>query len=195
MKHNMLRLDMQDIVRRQMSAKLVKFADKKLPRGLAMVLPEYTVVLPDGFQGDNVRYLATLTTRHQGKRRIYSDVGGGANPLHLYYVSKRDVIRLNGRGGMRVALSNDKHFATIFDLGLADRWCLAVDKPISACRTVGEWLHTLICVERAQDKSNHPPSGDTALAGTWTMGPYAEDHFKHDSTSSNLTCVIQRRRA
>ena len=185
MKHNMLKLDMNDIVRRKLAAELVRNRNG-LPKSLERMLPEYAVVLPEGFSGKNVRFLATLSTRHKGKKRIYSDVTSSASRVHLYYVNKKDLVR--------VARKNPTALAKVIDMGFANRWCLSVDKPISACNSLCEWLNTLICVESIASRQNHPPSGTTAANSVWRFGPYAESHFAIDPNLKNeIVCRITRR--
>ena len=196
MKHNMLKLSSHDYVRRMASALLAPYPADLLPRELAVMVPEYKIVLPAGSAGKQLRFLATLTTRTHGKKRIYSEVGTVQNPLHLYYVSKNDVRRLARRTNREEAAC-----ATLIDIGLTDRWCVAFGRPICACRNLNEWLRRVVCLEARPTKSNHPPVGDTVSNSVWKFGPFYEQALGICSIGKRTTpenedpyCSISRSR-
>ena len=175
MKPNMLKLSSRDYIRRMTSAMLAPYSASALPKELAAMLPTYKVTLPVGTPGKTVRLLAVLTTRTHGKKRIYSEVGGGQNPLHIYYVSKNDVFRLAKKSNSNGA------GPTLVDAGLTDRWCVAFGRPICVCKNLREWLNGIVCIESTSTKRNHPPVGSTTKDSAWKFGPFFEQ-----SAAANL---------
>ena len=196
MKHNMLKLSSRDYIRRMTSAMLAPYSASALPKELAAMLPTYKVTLPVGTPGKTVRLLAVLTTRTHGKKRIYSEVGGGQNPLHIYYVSKNDVFRLAKKSNSNGA------GPTLVDAGLTDRWCVAFGRPICVCKNLREWLRGIVCIESTPTKRNHPPIGNTEKDSAWKFGPFFEQSAaanlaQHPSSpaakeQNELCCTIAR---
>lgn len=180
MNNNPLKLDAYDLVRRAVATALSNTPEKEW----RSLLPEYTVTLPLGFPGKNTRELTTLSTKQHGKRRVYSDTSlYTSNALHLFYISKRDMIRLA-----------DKMPGNIIEM-FSNRWCLSISKPIVICKTFGEFINGVICVEAVGARRNHPISGVTGVE--WTFGPYIDKLIKnstHGKERRELICKIERRR-